>query len=393
MFFTISKNKDFSRYTIFHDLSNGYVLGVDEGWEKLVIGEDTIYYKGYSSELQNLRTIVGKLSIDPKLQFKGNFCAILDSAGTVKVLHDDSRAFHIWAGDEEVSNLEPVGAHVGAGASPRVIVNSKPVVEYGKKLFDLHPEQEYDVVLQKVHDILNTTFENFLSHNTRPLKVFLSGGLDCALVYSYLKKFTSKFELVDYEYIKHTDFYRKNFGDRLKNFEDYQQIHSWGSDPASLVSGAGGGAYCLKGHPIANLHLMSHGTNMNKLLADNKSAYMYKMNAKKELQRHYKDQEGSREIQTLIKNKDLTKKYILRHVYESAMHWHLDSTITFTPYKDMRIPELILSMPFEEFKKHATNGKLNRDLISMNDPGVLNLIDKHKTSWTLEKDDSFGING
>ena len=147
MFFTISKAKDFSRYTIFHDLSNGYVLGVDDGWEKLVLGEDTIYYKGYSSELESLSTIVSKLASDPKLQFKGNFCAIVDSAGKVKVLHDDKRAFAIWAGEEKVSNLEPVGMHVRYGTSPSVTVTSNPLVENNKMLFDLYPEQEYDTVL------------------------------------------------------------------------------------------------------------------------------------------------------------------------------------------------------------------------------------------------------
>jgi len=387
MFFTISKAKDFSRYTIFHDLSNGYVLGVDDGWEKLVLGEDTIYYKGYSSELESLSTIVSKLASDPKLQFKGNFCAIVDSAGKVKVLHDDKRAFAIWAGEEKVSNLEPVGMHVRYGTSPSVTVTSNPLVENNKMLFDLYPEQEYDTVLQKVHDTLNTTFENFLTHNTRPLKMFLSGGTDTALIYSYLKKFTSKFELVDYEYVKHTDFYKKNFGHRLKNFDDYQGIHSWGSEPASLLSGVGGGNYCLKGTPLANIYLLSHGTSMNNLLADNESAYYYYHNTTEDIQRQYREQADSWKIQTVIKNKDLTRKYILDKLcnLRGQGHWHLDSTITFTPFQDMRLTQLVLSLPFEEFKQQAIDGKLNKDLIRMNDPDVLNFVDKHKDTWTLDQ--------
>jgi hypothetical protein len=87
-------------------------------------------------------------------------------------------------------------------------------------------ELDFHQALDQVHDILTHRTQQFLSHNTLPLKIFLSGGVDTMLVYSYLKAAGAEFELVDYEHLEHDYFWRAN-SDKITNYWGYKQTHHW----------------------------------------------------------------------------------------------------------------------------------------------------------------------
>ena len=113
--------------------------------------------------------------------------------------------------NEKITNLEkdltPVWSDKYLTVDPALTVTENYFSPYTASYENI----DYDSALNQVDKILCDSFESFLSKNNKPLKVFLTGGIDTLTLYSYLKKFTKNFEIVDYEYKKFTHFYIKNW--------------------------------------------------------------------------------------------------------------------------------------------------------------------------------------
>jgi len=382
MFFCISPTET-DRFQYHYRLTEHHVLGVDAGWTHLLCSEGAVYFKGYSSDTLSLNQIALNLYDHPEQSYPGNFCVIIVHRDTVTVAHDSCRGFPLWHNTDTVTNLESLSQPVWADHAVtithgviRVQARSTPTENY---------TLTYTDTLNRVHDIICTTFENFLSHNTLPLKIFVSGGIDTIMCLSYLKKFTTQFELLDYEYKKFTYFYKKNWHDRLRNFWAYRQIHSWGNEPVALVSGSMGDEYFMRGPSTANLFLLGvHQTNINEILPGHEDEYMFEYLSKDDTQKIFHEQTSSKLYTTITSSKKNTIRHIEHNLANDHQHWHLDKTITFTPWKNITIPKLLMNLSLSDYKKQILNAEFNKDLIARNDPNDLKLLSKFKNKNSFE---------
>lgn len=381
MFFKISKKIENNfpiNYTI-----NGVVFNFDLGWEKFKFDDVTIFFKGYILNKDPIEDTLLSLIKDNNHSLDGNFTAILCYDNNIVITHDINRGYPLWHDDDVVTNLEVYKNNVWSNK----FVN----IDYyfNLELLDVNLKKRayetlsYDAALKNIYDIIANKFEMFLSNNKNPLKIFLSGGVDTTTLYSFLKKFTKNFEVIDYEYKKFTKFYKANWHNHIRKFWAYNQMHTWGDVPISMITGGCGDEYLIRGPVAINLMNRHHDIDMIKLLESNKNCYHY---------RYFMEEKNVKtfssvppiDFEKIKSNKSLVIKYILNNLLNDHQHWHIDKTIFFTPFKDIELANIVLRLDKKDFIKQIINAQINKDLISMNNPDDLKIISKYKNTNTLE---------
>jgi hypothetical protein len=200
MFFHISKQPQ-ENYPCQWQLGS-FAISTDNGWKQLTIGPVQILYKGYA-DLGPLESLLGQVMFQSIPHLTGNFCALVVVNDTLTIQTDRYRGFPIYIDSTGINNL--VAADRTAWTDSLITVHADLVVTEHK--FDVigeinTTELDFQQALDQVHDILTRKTQQFLSHNILPLKVFLSGGVDTMLVYSYLRAANAEFELLDYDHLE-----------------------------------------------------------------------------------------------------------------------------------------------------------------------------------------------
>ena len=383
MFFELSKNsqKNFPQHFI---LPNNLVLNTDEGWKKIVINDYVIILKGYSNNY-DLKTLASKLTTNERTSIKGNFCAFVCTDDSVKILHDRDRGFPIWIGERSITNLieqsEPVWEDCTLTVDSMMNVDKKWTSPYAFKRKEISDQS----IIDNIHNLLNESFENFLSHNTLPLKMYLSGGIDTLLAWTYLDNFTKNYEIVDYEYIKNTYFYITN-KKIIQKHQLYNQIHLW-DHPCVLVTGSCGDEYFMRGPHTAGQILKYHGYNLIENISE--SDYMW----------YFLNRESCRQgvlngIESVKEDQSLESVYedVFARNKNDFQHWHLDNTLTFTPFKDTSITELVLQSSTEQLISQAKNASIQKELIRKIDDRKLKFLTKWKNYYDVDNMTSLWTN-
>jgi len=363
MFFKLSKQLA-DNFTECYTLPNGLVLNTDEGWSEYQYDETVIILKGYANNY-NLERLSEQLLFTRTPCIVGNFCAFICTKDRVRLTHDTHRAFPLWACEECVTNLSSCGEQIWADCVITIDSN-----------LNTHPEwfQPYalsagtdDEIVESIHNTLLSSFEQFLTHNTKPLKLYLSGGLDTATLWAYLDHFTKDYEIVDYEYLKHTHFYKHN-GDAIRRHQLYRQIHLWEEDTV-LVSGSMGDENFLRGPLTLGVKLRSLGVEFADMLKPEDYMYSFIMD---------KHDKVLKELNEVYDDIDNVNDWILNLCVNDHQHWHLDRTITYTPFKDISILSRILGCSKDLIVDHGRNGEIQRRLISKLDSDKLNVVSVQK---------------
>jgi len=370
MFFNINK-KSLKNYPVQYELMPDIILNCDQGWHRLRSDNVIVYSKGYCNTL-DLQQLMARVQPIPK--FKGNFLAVVVQDDKIYITHDTNRGTPIYLGNDYISNLEK-GEPVWADCLLKIKSDFTVEKTYFEPCVPIDYNPSDEEIIEGIHKILCETFENFLTHNTLPLKIFLSGGIDTMTLYSYLQQFTNNFELVDYEYIKHTHFYKKNITELKKNW-CYNQMHLW-EDPCVLVSGASGDENMLRGPKTLEIALTHHGTNLHEVCKRNPTGYHYKYFSKKDIQLTNNELVCAKSIKGM-------KKLILNRNLNDFQHWHLDKTLTFTPFKDLDLLQLILKGSKDLIQKQAADAYINKELIKLTNSSNLKLISNYKNFDTFE---------
>jgi hypothetical protein len=381
MFFHVSKQQQ-ENFPCQYRLGSFFV-GTDAGWYQHSIGKFDIVYKGYldSAPLESaLETIVEQS--DPMLT--GNFCALVYDRNT-KRLHvksDRYRSFPIYFDDH-------------ATASYLTNLTAGPNVVYSNGLISVDDDftvdyRTFDVVgsidtnststLDQIDQLLCNKIQQFAKHNRLPVRVFLSGGVDTLLLYSYLKRLNIVYELIWNTHCDIDEFYLANHADIYQNW-GYRQIHHW-TDPCVLVSGTPGDEFMLRGPVTANLYLLAHGTSIPELLA--------------------KALQGSQcEYLSLPKNLDIFSQQLWEYSSEKSLketyqelcnanlndwqHWHIGNTLTWTPLRDLDLFKLFLQLPLDQAKSQIFDSAVSRDLIERNVPGLSTALSPQKNTRNYMK--------
>jgi len=373
MFFHISKTAQ-PNFPHNHQIGN-FVVSLDEGWTHVTDSQNNdIWYKGYldHAPLQQYAVQISEESIPSHC---GNFCIIKITPTDVSLHTDQLRSFPIWYNYHQgLTNLRDIGALQHADGV--VSVNSR--LELTHKPFDpIGPIEStilsFDQVIDQIDAILTQKVQEFIAHNKLPLRVFLSGGVDTALLFSYVKKYTSDYELITHAYTEYDYFYLKNHG-YLSKFWAYNQIHYW-TDNCVLASGAPGDEFTCRNPVTVDQLLRAHGTSFIEVMSDPqfKSSLNYEF-----FNRGYVEKLSN------ITPKKFTLPQAIKNTCEYNIndwqHWHLGKTITWTPFRNIDIFKLTARLPLDQLKRQLMDSSIQLELIRRNDPNLLSVLSAQKNS-------------
>lgn len=354
-----------------HWRMGSFCVSTDQGWQQITLGTAEILYKGYADSAP-LDQLMEQILFQTEPHQTGNFCALVCVNDTIEIQTDRYRSFPIYVGNG-VNNLVPT-PHT-AWTDSLISVHADLSVTENK--FDVIGEINTEPlsksqVMDRIIEILDSKTQHFVTNNTLPVKVFLSGGVDSLLVYSFLKKYVSNAELVlglhhewDYFWVKNSSNIAKNWG--------YTQIHHWNHD-CVLTSGAPGDEFMLRSPVTADLFLKHQGIKITDLLSDSKWKnclhYSYFMQDK---HRRIFDAQQSRSVTDHQLRWDLCNI-----VANDWQHWHLGRTLTWTPLRDLEIFKLMLRLPQADAVDQIMNSGVSIDIIEHNSPGLSSVLSTQK---------------
>ena len=188
-----------------------------------------------------------------------------------------------------------------------------------------------------------------------------------------MRKLGIQHELVMAEHYDY-DKFTCNFDQEIKKNWSYNQMHHW-REPTVFVTGACGDEFFLRGPATANLMLMHLGVNMMQALKPTHYHYHY-FREQEKLDIYAAQQKP--ELQQLLLNKKDLNDYIMGMCINDHQHWHLGNTLTFTPFKDIRILATILEMEKNDIVESILDARMQRELIKRNNPALLQYLDEYK---------------
>lgn len=372
MFFKIAK-QSIDQFPVNFKITDQYWLNCDLGWTAVETKYGTAYIKGYCDEHTFGTEFAEELFEDMEPRFTGNFLAVLvRSSGTIDITNDKTRSTPLWRNESAVGNIDIEGDNVWA-------TNTVTIT-------DVITENTWDTITP--NDLAHKTFGDAVAHidsilvqkftslktNYKNIKVFYTGGIDTLLCISYLRKLGIPHELVMAEHYDY-DKFTCNFDQAIKANWGYHQMHHW-REPTVFVTGACGDEFFLRGPATANLMLMHLGVNMTQTLKPNH--YHYHYFREQEKLDIYNAQRQKPELQQLLLNRKDLNDYIMGMCINDHQHWHLGNTLTFTPFKDIRILATMLEMEKNDIVESIMDARMQRELIGRNDSELLQFLDEYK---------------
>jgi hypothetical protein len=375
MFFEISE-KEQKNFTKNYHLKNGIFLNLDSGWNVFNIGGKKLYFKGYISEKQPFETIINDIIKDPTPRFKGNFFLIICSNKKITLTNDKNRGTPVYyCKDSKVITNLSIKEGIWANSFCELDYDFNITIKKFNPYNIIDKKLSYEQGIEKIYNIIANEFDILLTKNKSPIKIFLSGGIDTLTLYSFLKKFTKNFELVDYEYKKWTHFYKHNRHDYIKKYWAYNQIHTWGEEPTILITGACGDEYMLRGPATIKYLIDYYNIDFISLLKKNKDCYHYDYFMRE------KNIDIFKQEKKVFAHKEEMILYILNILINDHQHWHLDKTICFTPFKNIELPNIVMNLEKDILIEQMLDAKINKDLILKNNPDDLQLLSKYKNKF------------
>ena len=72
-------------------------------------------------------------------------------------------------------------------------------------------------------------------------------------------------------------------------------------------------------------------------------------------------------------------------VVNDWQHWHLGNTLTWTPFRDLELFKLYMSLPYEQALGQIMNSAVSRVLIERNVPGLTTMLSDQKNTGNFMK--------
>jgi len=375
MFFNIAKQPQLN-FSHFYELGP-FCVSTDAGWSLASLEQYQVLYKGYV-DTDSIESALEHIVHESEPQLLGNFCALVYNAETnsLKIRSDRYRGYPVWFDCDGVTNLNKKINTVWADSLVE-IMSDGTVVESKFDLIgdiDLTPV-DLDYAVGYIHQRLIEKTQNFLKHNTLPIKTFLSGGVDSLLVYSYLQRFTDNFDLVPGEHFEYDKFWLLNSGTIKDNFWGYKQLHHW-TQSCVLTSGAPGDEFMLRSPTTADLFLKFHGESVVDLLeSDWKNCLHYQYFHQPKNYKIFQTQT----VDATWDHKSLSWN-LCNIVSNDWQHWHIGSTLTWTPLRDLEIFKMLIRLPATVALGQIMHSEISKLLIEKNKPGLSQLFSNQKNS-------------
>ena len=375
MFFHIGRQQQ-PNFPHNHQCKN-FVVSLDEGWHEARDAQgNPLWYKGYLDQ-GNLADHVVGISMTTIPEHYGNFC-IIQVVDRGVILHTDRlRSFPLWHSTEGLTNLQETNRTAWTNSFV-MLGNDMTLTDLSFDLIGSVPNTTltFAQVVDQVDALLIAKTEQFLSNLKSPLRVFLSGGIDTATVFTYIKRFTDRYELVLNSHTDYDYFYLKNHS-TLSKFWGYRQIHHWRED-CVLASGAPGDEFTARSPTTANLLLLHHGMSIPKLLSDiaygaclHRSYY-----DKPDYMAMWEEQEKNYQPESL----EQVIRNCCIHNINDWQHWHMGRTLTWTPLRDLEMFKLFARLEPRALAAQVMHSTVQKELISRHCPEVLGYLSTQKNS-------------
>jgi hypothetical protein len=374
MFFNIGPTT-LSNFPV-HYQHNNLVINLDSGWKQTTDQHNNLLlYKGYIDN-GTLDDYVIEISCQEEPLYNGNFCVLkmFDQGVTVKT--DRLRSFPLWYSvTDGITNLTPLDQTVWTDsfvvlADNLVLIESK---------FDAigSVEESYltlDQVVEQVDTILYNKIKQFAKHNSEPINVFLSGGIDTMLLYSYVKRLNIPHNLIACAHTDYDYFYLKNH-DTLSQFWGYRQFHYWDQD-CILLSGAPGDEFTVRSPATANMMMRFHGTSIPELMqqSEHRTALHYLYFNKPDYMKMWNNQ-----TETYNSLSDAIRACLNFNIND-WQHWHLGRTISYTPLRDLDIFKTIARLGKHDLIDQVMDSIVQKTLLKNNAPELLLGLSAQKNS-------------
>lgn len=352
-------------------------VDTDEGWQVDRIWDRFFIYKGY---IDNgvLSDRVREIADAPWASVPGNFCILDIKESGVRVIHNECRSFPLWYDPVQgLTNLRPLTHSVWADSAVHINQDLE-LTEVKHDILGELPQHTAlsSIVVDTIDDILTSKFNMFFHYNTLPVRIFLSGGIDTTLMWSYLRKLKIEHEVVLAEHLEFDRFWLRNHHTLTEQNWAYKQIHHW-REPTVLVSGCPGDEFTLRNPGMANMLSMCHdGRMLHEIIQPDDLHYNY-FNSEKNRELFVKQRQDP-EVNKLIRDPRLLEQHLLDRAANDHQHWHLGNTLTFTPMRDLEILKEFLSMPWHIQQGQMLNSDISRQLIVRNWPPALTILSKQK---------------
>jgi hypothetical protein len=387
MFFRLADKKDKNKkWPHKFELTSRYLLETDEGWSVEETRNNKIIYKGYQ-EFTELKKLLINYKGNAPVKGPGNFLAFLvQNDETIHIIHPEERTSPIYysklAGTIEVSNMNPTKYRDRLMRDEFLMIKNNGTL----KIEPFFPcvsspivKKSEEEVIQELNSYLDKKISHFFNMNSDAQSwLFHSRGADTTTLYSYILKNNLPVNLIKNEHREETQFY-KEFKDELNLSWNYRQIHHW-SKPSILLSGANGDETLLR-NPLSGALLLSlAGINPLKLIRNNansyNSLYLFLDKNKRQLKRGM--QRGWIKSFFNKTDRDFFYNELKFYMLDDYQHWHFGNTLTYTPFKDIQLLQIVLQAPEETWKKQFTDAYLNKRIIEMNAPELLNKMSHGK---------------
>lgn len=343
----------------------------DPGWHRF----GDIWAKGYACD-RTLAQVVADYDFDQPPSIPGNFCLIKISGTTVQVGHNLDRSFPLWASQDRVSNLDPVGQPIWADTLITVDssgLHCKQIEILGVPDQTLTLGQVTDRILHRVTDHAR----QFVKHNRLPINSFRSGGLDTAFLHALVSNLGIAHSEWKETVVEPNDWINRNT-EKLGRFWAYQQIHHW-NRPTIMLTGSQGDEYFLRGPSVISMIMAWHDIDFLEILNQHPGAYHHWYFSKSKNQEIFASEFRDR---FALKEQYPTWKtlcdQIINVLANDHQHWHLGETLTWTPQKDLDIARWALCLPIQDLLQNSLHGSLTRSCIQGLMPSSLESVIKHK---------------
>lgn len=338
-------------------------LFLDDGWNQ----KSGIWYKGYSTECVLEDSIY---DIVNGYQPAGKYCVICNS----EVYHPILRGFPVYSRDDKKTNLKLDGYDIEIWHTPP-LPKQEPILSL-------------DEVSMKIGDILVENTKNFYKYNSPgEMTVIVSAGLDTHTVWAIQEQVSCDFtlslhvpqpeDLTVLAYMGTRRDYDSDLIDKVST--DY-----WGYYHACYYrhlnwnnTGYYAETLTYRDGEAINAIARYNGKTIDTFASEDD--YLYWFLKRPNVVQRYKDSDLQ------IANEAELKEYLWSTIWYDHQMWHLDRNMAFSPFFDVRIPELMNKLSAYDLARNCVTGLIQRNIIDRFRPNLLPLISDYKNEKDIWK--------
>ena len=349
-------------------------LYLDKGWTYGSFGKICYWYKGYSTScnLTHEAQYIATAGYRPN----GKWCMITRKGMEYDIIHPTTlRGFPLYRSNDVRTNLNFTGDEMA-------IYPETPIPEDDSSLLTI------DEASRIIGDILRENTVNFLKYNSAPkLNMLCSAGLDSTTVWAVLDDVTKNYVLQAYvpkpaDTTLHS-FLGKNNEYQSDLIDKISQDH-WGYDVLSVkdkMNWVATGYYAevmqFRDGEAINAIANYYSRKIHELSEE--SDYLFHFLNRTNIIDKYKDS------MMRFQNDQALKEYLYSTIFYDTQMWHIDNTMTFSPFADIRIPQTVYRMSVTDIARNSVTGMIQRNIINRFKPELLSLVSDYKNSGDVWK--------